>query len=122
MTMTTEAATGRDAQVWDLGPLSRVPPGEGRTFRVGAVLNGVFRTRRGEVYATQAHCPHRGGPLADGIIGARTVICPLHAYTFDLRTGESASGACPAIETYPVSVGETGHILLDLGAGGRTDG
>ena len=50
----------------------------------------VFRCRSGEVYATEAECPHRGGPLADGLVGSHSVICPLHGFVFDLRTGEAA--------------------------------
>ncbi len=103
---------------YDLGPVSRIPIGEGRTFEVAGVAVAVFRTRHGEVYATQALCPHRGGPLADGIIGAGTVICPLHSYRFALDTGQSAGNGCSALRTYQVTVGEGGHILLWLEGGG----
>ena len=54
----------------------------------------VFRCRSGEVYATEAECPHRGGPLADGLVGGHSVICPLHGFVFDLRTGEAAGQEC----------------------------
>ena len=62
----------------------------------------IFRLRTGEVFATQATCPHKGGPLADGIVGAGKVICPLHAYKFELATGRPLGSDCPALKTYPV--------------------
>lgn len=101
--------------VWyDLGPVSAIPVGEGRSFRLGEVAVAVFRTRDGGVFATQAACPHRAGPLADGIVGDGQVICPLHAYAFNLPSGASRSSACAGLTTYPVSVDETGHLHVRL--------
>lgn len=95
----------------DLGPLDRIPPGEGRSFEVGEARITVFRTRRGEVFATQATCPHRGGPLADGLLGERCVVCPLHGYKFDLATGEPLGHDCGRLATYAVSI-DDGRIHL----------
>jgi nitrite reductase (NADH) small subunit len=100
--------------VYNLGPVSRLPVGEGRVFQIGHTLVAIFRTRRGEVFATQASCPHKGGPLADGLIGAGKVICPLHSYSFDLATGQPIGNICKALKTYPVSLTETGDIMLSL--------
>jgi nitrite reductase (NADH) small subunit len=101
-----------DRHWYDLGPLRAFPPGEGRTFNLAGQWVAVFRTREGEVYATQASCPHRQGPLADGIIGGSTLVCPLHAYRFDLRTGEALGHTCPALRTYRVSVTKEGDRVL----------
>jgi len=49
-----------------LGPLADIPVGEGRAYAVGDLQIAVFRLRNGTVRATQAVCPHAGGPLADG--------------------------------------------------------
>ena len=100
----------------ELGPSWLIPAGEGRVFRVGGRDVAVFRTRAGELYATQAACPHRGGPLADGIVGGSTVVCPLHAMKFDLASGAAVGHACGALATFPVEASETGSILLALGA------
>ncbi len=100
--------------LYNLGPLTRLPPGEGRTFRIGDTTVAIFRTRKDEVFATQATCPHKNGPLADGIIGADQVICPLHAYKFQLADGEPVSNTCTALKTYPVDLSESGDILLKL--------
>jgi nitrite reductase (NADH) small subunit len=99
---------------YNLGSVERVPPGEGRVFRVGGIEVAIFRTRAGQVYATQPTCPHRGGPLADGLVGAGKVICPLHTYAFDLATGQAVENTCAQLRTYPVRVNEADEILLTL--------
>jgi nitrite reductase (NADH) small subunit len=100
--------------MYNLGPLDQIPPGEGRSYEVDGLSIAVFRTRDNMVFATQASCPHRGGPLADGIIGAGKVICPLHAYKFNLTTGKPVGNTCPALKIYPVIVTAGGHIILTL--------
>ena len=113
-------ATPRVRGGWyDLGPATAIPLGEGRVFRVVGADITVFRTRAGELFATQSRCPHKGGPLADGIVGGGAVVCPLHARRFDLATGESIGGGghpCAALTTYPVQLGLDGTILLSLAA------
>lgn len=95
-----------------LGPVEQIPPGEGREFEVGGVRIAVFRMRvGGEVFATQAECPHRAGPLADGLTGNGVVVCPFHAWRFDLRTGEPLLGEC-SLRVYPARVSESGEILV----------
>ena len=101
-------------QTYNLGPVGQIPIGEGRTFQVGALALAVFRLRTGDLFATQATCPHKGGPLADGIVGAGKVICPLHAYKFELATGQPVGNDCSALKTYPVCLTEDGELLLKL--------
>lgn len=101
---------------YNLGPVEQIPLGEGRVFEVEGRSIAVFRTRQGEVYATQAACPHKQGPLADGIIGGAQIVCPLHAYKFNLATGRPAGNDCEALRTYEVSLGEDGDILLSHGS------
>ena len=71
----------------------------------------VFRLRDGSLRAVDAVCPHRGGPLADGQIDNRIVVCPLHLNAFDLATGCSLSDQ-PALTVYPVTVDPAGDIVL----------
>ncbi len=96
-----------------VGDIAQLPYGEGRTYQVGGRRLALFRTRAGEVFATQAQCPHRGGPLADGLVGGTNVICPLHERTFDLRTGQGPEPEC-TIEVYSVSLGPEGKIWVDV--------
>lgn len=91
-----------------------VPVGEGRLVRVDGLPLAVFRTAAGW-FATQAACPHLGGPLADGIAADRSVICPLHERRFDLASGAPLGHECPALETYEVR--EDGGEVFLLGAG-----
>jgi nitrite reductase (NADH) small subunit len=97
-----------------LGPVQAIPEGEGRSFVVGPKRLAVFRSRQGMLFATQAECPHRSGPLADGLLGGHTLICPLHSMKFDLTTGESADGSC-RLATFPVRVSSAGQIVVELG-------
>jgi nitrite reductase (NADH) small subunit len=96
-----------------IGPLAQIPHGEGRTFEVGGQRMAVFHTRAGEVYAIQADCPHRGGPLADGLTGGTTIICPLHERTFDLRTG-AGIGNDECVASYRARLSEDGTVLIEL--------
>ena len=96
-----------------LGPIATIPEGEGRTYAIGAERVAVFRSRDGSVFATQASCPHKGGPLADGLLGGSTLVCPLHALKFDLRTGIAQNSEC-TLKTYPTRLSPTGQILVTL--------
>jgi nitrite reductase (NADH) small subunit len=55
----------------------------------------VFNAKSGW-YAIDDRCPHLGGPLSDGVLADRSVICPLHERRFDLATGEALTGDCDA--------------------------
>jgi nitrite reductase (NADH) small subunit len=105
----------------NVGPVEMIPLGEGRRFVVGGEAVAVFRTREGGVLATQAACPHRQGPLADGIVGGGRVVCPLHSYDFDLATGASRSPACQDLRTFAASVDEAGEVWLEVEAARSTE-
>ena len=97
-----------------VGTCAQIPPGEGRSFIVGRTEFAVFHTREGGVFATQAMCPHRAGPLADGLTDAATVVCPLHDRVFSLETG-AGLGHDFSITTYPARI-DDGIIYVDLAA------
>jgi uroporphyrinogen-III synthase len=107
---------------FNLGPVYRIPVGEGRGLRVEGLDIAVFRTRSGIIYATDAWCTHLGGPLADGIVGNGKVICPLHGYKFSLRTGAPEGHDCPALKTYPVTVDAEGDVVITLDVADAADG
>ena len=100
--------------VVNLGRVAQIPRGEGRVFRVGRSSIAVFHSRNGKVFATEPSCPHKGGPLADGIIGEHKIVCPLHAFVFDLSNGQPLGNGCRALKTYPVTVNEEGEILVGI--------
>lgn len=95
------------------GHIGAIPVGEGRTLRVAGHLVTVFHLRGGEVRATQPWCPHRGGPLADGLVGGDELVCPLHGRTFSLSTGVAGPGEV-GIATYPARLAADGTIVLTL--------
>ncbi|MEA2129249.1 MAG: nitrite reductase small subunit [Solirubrobacteraceae bacterium] len=80
-----------------------VPLGEGRAVTLGDRRIALFRTPNGW-YALDAVCPHRGGPLADGIVSDRAVICPLHERRFDLATGAPLSSKDDHVTAHAVEV------------------
>jgi nitrite reductase (NADH) small subunit len=96
--------------------LDDIPVGEGRAFAVEGRQVAVFRLRDGSLRALDAVCPHRGGPLADGLVDGRVVMCPLHSYTYELATGrEVASGGEP-VRTHAVSVAPDGRVEVAVTA------
>ncbi len=86
----------------DIGGVDEVPVGEGRTFAIDGTQIAVFRLRDGSLRAIDAVCPHRGGPLADGLADDCVVVCPLHGHTFDMATGSEVSGADLSVRSYRV--------------------
>jgi nitrite reductase (NADH) small subunit len=114
MTPATSLASSSTGQ-FDLGPIERIPPGEGQTFVVGGRQIAVFRTRDDAVYATQARCPHKSGLLADGVMGDGKVICPLHSYKFDLATGTPLGNGCASLKTYDVELTPDRRVVVSVG-------
>jgi nitrite reductase (NADH) small subunit len=110
LTTTTEAVTGPKAHT--VGLVDDVPLGEGRTFVVAGTQVAVFRLRDGSLHATQAACPHAGGPLADGLTDVNVLVCPLHQYAYRWSDGASTNGAGP-IRTYPVRERD-GYLVVEV--------
>lgn len=77
---------------------------------VGCVA--VFRTDEFEVFATSDRCPHKGGPLSEGIVHGKRVTCPLHNWVFSLETGEAQGADEGQIATFATKVVD-GRVLLD---------
>lgn len=98
----------------NLGPVEQVPFGEGRAFGVDGEQVAVFRLRDGSLRALSAVCPHKGGPIADGTIDQRVVMCPLHQNAFELDTGCSTTGAEP-LRSYEVQMDSEQNIVLRIG-------
>jgi nitrite reductase (NADH) small subunit len=98
------------SQIANLGSIQKIPPGQGRCYIVGGEEIAVFRQRDGRLFATQNRCPHRQGPLSEGVSGAGKVVCPLHGHKFDLATGQGAEpGEC--LKVYRVSESD-GDVIL----------
>ena len=101
-------------------PTENIPLREGRGIRVGERNIAIFNLS-GRFVTIENECPHRGGPLCDGIVAGTTVVCPLHGWRFDLETGMAVRASLPScVATYPTRV-EGGIILVALEAGSRLD-
>ena len=99
------------ASSWARSPRSR--QGEGRNFEVGGQAGrGVPRPRRPRL-RDAGRVPAQGGPLADGLVGGGTLVCPLHDWRFDLATGRRSTVQC-SIAVYPVRTTEDREILLTI--------
>lgn len=94
-----------------LGLSSEIPIGEGRAYALGGDQVAVFRLSNGALRAVSAICPHAGGPLADGQIDDKVVICPLHLNVFELDTGCSRSSQ-PDLLSYPVEEDADGYVVV----------
>lgn len=104
----------------DIGSLADIPAAGARVVRTQMGCVAVFRTGADEVFATSNTCPHKGGPLSEGIVHGRRVTCPLHNWVFSLETGEAQGADEGRITTYPARV-EDGRILLDATTLSRRD-
>ncbi len=84
--------------------VENLPLREGRSVRLGDDEIAIFNL--GDRYvAVDNSCPHRGGPLCDGIVSGDTVVCPLHGWKISLDTGDVLKpDVCVKVNTYPVSV------------------
>jgi nitrite reductase (NADH) small subunit len=97
-----------------------IPVREGRSVKIGDVDLAIFNLE-GRFVAIENQCPHKGGPLCDGIVSGTTVVCPLHGWRFDLETGVAVRASSPACLTiFPTRV-EDGIVMVDVGAGSRID-
>lgn len=74
----------------------------------------LFRTASGKVFALRDRCPHKGGPLSQGIVAGETVTCPLHSWNLSLENGEARAPDVGCTTTYPVRV-EDGVVWLSPG-------
>jgi len=85
--------------------LDEIPKlGARRFLRGDGITVAIFRTARDNVFALRDACPHRGGPLSQGIVFGETVACPLHNWCIDLASGNAASPDAGAVERFEVRV------------------
>jgi nitrite reductase (NADH) small subunit len=95
--------------------VTALPERGARCVKMGGVAIAVFRTSGGEVFALRDQCPHRGGPLSQGIVHGTRVTCPLHDWVIDLTTGQATGADEGSTATYAVRVVD-GRVLLELPA------
>ncbi len=102
--------------VWkSIGPLTNIPLRGARRlcFRHGGRPIAVFRTAEDSLFALVDECPHRKGPLSEGILSGNTVTCPLHNWVIDLADGEAVAPDVGRSESLPVRIVD-GDVQIGL--------
>jgi nitrite reductase (NADH) small subunit len=105
-----------ETMLWiDVGAVTDIPRRGSRRLPSPIGDIAVFRTGDNEVFALKDSCPHKGGPLSQGIVHGRSVACPLHNWNIDLATGhptgaDAGKGCTPVIAIQVVE----GRVLISL--------
>jgi len=97
----------------DIGPASDIPKLGARIVRGPKGDIAVFRTADDEIFALDDRCPHKGGPLSQGIVHDHHVTCPLHNFVISLSDGEARAPDKGCTRAYQVRV-VNGLISLAL--------
>ena len=95
--------------------LEQIPRLGARVIKTDAMDIALFRTGNDRVFAMHDRCPHKGGPLSQGMVHGTSVTCPLHNWKIDLASGEAQGPDEGCANTYPVKV-EHGVVYLGLRA------
>ena len=82
-----------------IGNIADIPLRGARCVKTPQGKIAVFRTGENEVFAIEDHCPHKGGPLSQGIVHARAVTCPLHNWVISLETGRALGADEGSVKT-----------------------
>ncbi|WP_295047731.1 nitrite reductase small subunit NirD [uncultured Paracoccus sp.] len=96
----------------DIGSLDDIPPQGARVVKTAQGCIAVFRTADDRVFALEDRCPHKGGPLSEGIVHGDRVTCPLHNWVFDMNSGAAQGADEGMVRTYATKV-QQGRVLLD---------
>jgi len=98
-----------------VGRIEDIPALGARVVRTLGGDVAVFRTADDRIFAVDDRCPHRGGPLSQGIVHGGRVTCPLHDWSIDLEAGQAVSPDHGCVTTYSVRIND-GQIEIDLEA------
>ena len=96
----------------DVCELTDIPQLGARVVNHGGLNIAVFRNADNEVFALEDRCPHKGGPLSQGIVFGETVACPLHNWCIDLKSGSATAPDVGFVERFAVRIVE-GRVELD---------
>ncbi len=97
----------------EVGKVTDIPKLGARVVEVASGNIGIFRTADDEIFALLDKCPHKGGPLSQGIVHGKRVTCPLHNWKIELETGEAVAPDEGCAARFEVKV-EEGVVFLAL--------
>lgn len=109
------AAVASVRKWYPVAPHGSIPVKEGRRVSWNLLEVALFYT--GDDYlALDNQCPHKKGPLADGLVAGKSVFCPLHNWKISLQTGCALSGGIGQVKTYPVKIfKDTVYVAFEEG-------
>lgn len=99
------------AEWTDIGSVTDIPRRGARCVNTPMGKIAVFRTQEDQVFAIEDQCPHKGGPLSQGIVHGAAVTCPLHNWVISLETGAAQGADEGRVLTIPLRI-EDGRILM----------
>jgi len=97
----------------EIAALEEIPRLGSRVVKTDTMNVAVFRTRDDQVFAVKDACPHKQGPLSQGIVSGTTVTCPLHNWKIDLESGCALGPDEGCTNTFNAKV-ENGKVYLSL--------
>ena len=103
------------AEWTDICAVDDVPLRGARRVRLAGMEVGVFRNASGRVFAIDNQCPHKQGPLSEGIVHDTSVTCPLHSLVIDLETGKARGEDEGCVKTFEVAL-QSGRVLIKMEA------
>jgi nitrite reductase (NADH) small subunit len=105
--------TVQDKAWVDIGAINDIPVRGARVVKTPAGCIAVFRTAENEAYALEDKCPHKGGPLSQGIVHGTSVTCPLHNWVISLKDGQAQGADKGHVATIPVRF-DGGRLIADF--------
>ena len=96
----------------EICPIDSIPPRGCRVVRTRHTQIALFRTASNEVFALENRCPHKGGPLREGIVHDRKVTCPLHNWVIGLEDGQAAGADEGCARSFAVRL-DKGRVYLE---------
>jgi len=94
-----------DGKNWQLiADLKDLPKQGAKSYTIGDRSIGIFRTFHNQIFAIHDQCPHKQGPLSEGLIHGKYVTCPLHDWTIDLQSGSCQSPDEGQVACYPLLI------------------
>lgn len=96
-----------------IGPVEHIPRPGARVVSGPDGNIAVFRTATGDVFALDDRCPHKGGPLSQGIVFGERVACPLHDWVIELKTGSAVAPDVGCASTHAIRI-DDGIVWLQI--------
>jgi nitrite reductase (NADH) small subunit len=100
-----------DSEWTDIGSINEIPRKGARTIKTPRGDVALFRTAEDEVFALRDQCPHKSGPLSQGIVHGKSVTCPLHGWIISLETGQAQGADKGCTPKIPVQL-KNGRISI----------